>query len=75
MSTIYQQSILENQRKMDRKFKRLRGLRIATPDGQVWEFVRTNDVGYPYFVKIVRGKKQKTEYTVAGYSRKWLERQ
>jgi len=60
-------------KKMNTKYKKLVGTRVKTPDKQEWEFVETNDLGVPYFVKVVGGKPQKKQFTVAMFGRDWLD--
>jgi hypothetical protein len=61
--------------KVNKKYKKLVGTRAKTPSGQEWEFVETNDMGVPYFVKVVNGKPQKKQFTVAIFGNKWLDQQ
>jgi hypothetical protein len=44
------------------------GERFTLPTGKVMQLVAQNDLGVPYFVRVVRGKAQKRQYTVA-----WIE--
>ena len=49
------------------------GKRIKGLDGREWEFVGNNDIGVPYFSKVVTGKVQKKQFTVAGFEKPWAE--
>jgi len=67
------QRLIEKHDEMNRKFSPLKGKRFATLDGTVWEYSSCNDIAIGYFKKVVNGKVQKTEFTVSGFDREWLE--
>jgi hypothetical protein len=41
------------------------GMRYTDSEGTVWEIVAQNDLGVPYFSKVVKGKVQKKQFTIA----------
>lgn len=57
------------------KFSPLIGKKYKTPDGLEWQVEAFTDQGHPFFVKVVNGKVQKKQYTVAQFSREWAERE
>ena len=67
--------ILERQKKMDKKYAPLKGMRVKTPDGQEWEFQQTNDLGIPYFSIVKKNIVQKKQFTIAHlYSKEWADK-
>lgn len=40
-----------------------------------YELMDVNDLGIPYWAKVVRNKTQKTLFTLAMYSKDWLDRE
>ncbi len=47
------------------------GERATDCNGTRWECVATNDLAVPYWSKVVRGKSQKRQYTIAQFSRNY----
>ena len=67
--------IIVNHNKMNERFNPLKGMRVKTCDEILWEYSSCNDLGIPYFKKVVNGKTQKTEYTVVDFKREWAEKE
>jgi hypothetical protein len=65
--------ITKRHNEMNERFAPLKGYRVETSDGQFWEYSSCNDLGVPYFKKVVNGKAQKTEYFLCEYRRDWAE--
>jgi hypothetical protein len=67
--------IKKNTEDMNKKYSKLKGMRIKDFTDQVWEFVETNDLGIPYFVKVINGKPQKKQFTLSHKGKDWLDNQ
>ncbi len=66
--------VLERQKKMDKKYVSLKGMKVKTLDGQKWEFQKTNDLGIPYFSKVKNNVTQKKQFTLAKYDKEWADK-
>ena len=52
------------------KYSHIFGIRTHSGP-QEYEFISCNDLGVPYFSKVIRGKVQKTKFTLHGCDREW----
>ena len=69
------EKIVARRDKMRKHYQVLFGVRITlgTLNPITYELVDVNDVGIPYWAKVVRGKRQKSLVTMGNYSRDWLD--
>jgi len=72
MSDPYEH-IFRKHEEMNRRYAPLLGIRIKIPDG-IFEYVGCNDLGYPYFSKVVKGRLGKKQFTILGLGRVWLDK-
>lgn len=62
---------------MRKRYEVLFGTRITIGiyKPTVYELMDVNDLGIPYWAKVVRNKTQKTLFTLGMYSKKWLDKE
>lgn len=55
---------------VNKRYAPLVGTRVEA-GGKTWEYASSNDLGVPYFRKVVRGKAQKRLHTIASHDTAW----
>lgn len=66
-------SLLRRLEDKEKKYKNIIGFRVDNFEGKSWIVVGTNDLGHPYFSKIINGKIQKAQFTLSGYYNYWVK--
>ena len=65
--------ILQQHEEMNKKYAPLLGTRVKTPDGTIWAYIGCNDIGHPYFSKVVGNRLEKKQFTLSLVNKKWLD--
>ena len=66
--------IIKTQEAATKKYSPVFGTRVRIPEGE-FELTDVNNLGIPYFSKVVRNKVQKKQYTLSLYHKDWLDEQ
>jgi len=68
----YLRKIHARKKDMREKYKSLMGTQIVR-DNATWKLIDVNDLGVPYFVKVVKNISRKTKYTLTDMDKNWLD--
>lgn len=73
----WMERVAKRRKIMRKRYEVLFGTRITLGkyDPKTYELMDVNDLGIPYWAKVVRKKTQKTLFTLALYSKKWLDKE
>lgn len=66
--------IRKNQEAATQKYSPVFGTKVKSIS-ETFELVAVNDLGIPYFSKVVKGKTQKKQYTLSLFHKNWLDKQ